>query len=287
MAKEQRIILYHAPPSFYSQIARLVLAEKGIEYQSCILVAGPPLYETYEPWYIKLNSGGTVPTLVIGDTIIDDSRAILYAVDAQFEGPALIPVSPQAVDEMEHWIDKAYSLPERTLTYGTGRFRALGARINAKRRHALLERRKKYPELDAAYGAKLADIDSFLVDAATEETVHALEARYESSLDEIDTWLTNRPFICGADYSLADCVWTILVARQQMLGRSPLKARPSLARWYLAVKGRDSFSNADVWEKFHARKLVPIVLKKLKWHLLGAALVLVALVGLMVRFFST
>src|SRR5690606_33883631 len=134
---------------------------------------------------------------------------------------------------------------------------------------------------------KLADIESFLVEAGTEETVQALKARYEFALNELDAWLTGRPFICGADYSLADCVWTILVARQHMLGRWPLKARPSLARWYARVKGRDSFSEADVWENFHGRKLVPIVLKKLKWRLLGAALVLAALGELLVWFYST
>lgn len=285
MIRNQQVLLYHAPPSFYSQIARLVLEEKGVQYRTYIVMAGPPLYESYEPWYMKLNSGGTVPTLLIGDKVIDDSRTILYEVDAQFDGQALTPISPSAIDEMERWIEKAYSLPERILTYGTGKFRAIGARVNVKRKRALLKRRERYPELRAVYDSKLADINSFLTDSRSEAKVEALGKQYESALDELDAWLSTRPYICGASYSLADIVWTILVARQQMLKLSPLKNRPSLVEWYVRVKARDSFKRADVWDKFEPRKLLPIVLAKLKWHLLSVAFLLVALCALLIFLF--
>src|SRR5690606_23636043 len=110
----------------------------------------------------------------------------------------------------------------------------------------------------------------------------ALGKQYESALDELDAWLSNRPYICGASYSLADIVWTILVARQQMLKLSPLTNRLSLTEWYARVKARDSFKRADVWEKFEPRKLLPIVLAKFKWHLLLVVFVLVAFSGLLV-----
>ena len=32
--RNQQVLLYHAPPSFYSQIARLALEEKGVEYRT-------------------------------------------------------------------------------------------------------------------------------------------------------------------------------------------------------------------------------------------------------------
>ena len=43
-------VLYHVPPSFYSQIVRLALAEKGIAYDSQYVIPGPASYETYAPW---------------------------------------------------------------------------------------------------------------------------------------------------------------------------------------------------------------------------------------------
>ena len=61
--------LYHVPPSFYSQVARLVLTEKQIAYRAVAAVPGPPNFGTYRPWYMRLNPMGTVPTLVRGDEV--------------------------------------------------------------------------------------------------------------------------------------------------------------------------------------------------------------------------
>lgn len=271
--KTQEVILHHAPPSFYSQIARLVLAEKGVLYQGRIAMAGPPLFETYQPWYMRLNPAGTVPTLVIGDEVLDDSRVILHEVDARFEGKPLTPSSPDAIREMERWIGEAYGLSERILTYGSARFRNMGARVNARRRKRLLRLRDRHPGLRAQYDAKLADIDAFMADAGNSAAVAALDARYDASLDALDAWLSDRRYICGASYSLADVVWTVLVARQLMLGRSALAARPSLAAWYGRVRERNAFREADVWERFNAWKLLPVMLSKLKWHLLALVVV--------------
>ncbi len=58
------LILYHIPPSLYSQMARLALAGKAVPYKSHYIAGGPPTFESYKPWYIRLNPGGTVPTLV-------------------------------------------------------------------------------------------------------------------------------------------------------------------------------------------------------------------------------
>ena len=276
--KTQEVVLHHAPPSFYSQVARLVLAEKGVRYRGRVAVAGPPLFETYQPWYMQLNPAGTVPTLVVGDEILDDSHVILREVDARFEGNPLTPSSPDAIDEMERWIGKAYGLSERVLTYGTGKFRTLGARVNARRRKALLRLRDRHPALRAQYEAKLADIDAFIADAGNAATVADVDQRYEASLDELDARLSDRPYICGASYSLADVVWTVLVARQLMLGRAALAGRPSLAAWYGRVKERGSFREADVWERFDAWKLLPVMLTKLKRPLL--ALLLLAVGGI-------
>lgn len=45
------VTLYHFPPSFYSQIVRLALAEKRIDWQSRFINIRPAL-ENYKPWYM-------------------------------------------------------------------------------------------------------------------------------------------------------------------------------------------------------------------------------------------
>ncbi len=278
---QSAVVLYHAPPSFYSQIARLVLAEKGVEYERRFVVPGPPSFETYAPWYMRLNPGGTVPTLVVGDEVVCDSRAILHAVDAHFDGPVLTPGEQEARDEMERWIAKAYELPARVLAYGSKRVRRIGAWANEARRRVLVRRREKHADLRDAYDAKIADIDRFIANSQDEAYVAEVAARYDAALDELDAHLSDRDTICDEVYSLADVVWTVVVARQHMLGRAPLEHRPALARWYAQMKGRPSFRAADLWERFRPGRMLLAMAGKFKWHLLMAGLVLVAATALL------
>ena len=80
------VTLYHFPPSYFSQIARLVLAEKGVAWRSKFIAPGPPIFESYKPWYMRLNSGGTVPTLVHRSHCIPETIDIVRYVDAAFDG---------------------------------------------------------------------------------------------------------------------------------------------------------------------------------------------------------
>ena len=72
------VILYHIPPSFYSQVARLALAEKGVAYTSRFLAM-----DMYQPWYMRLNPGGTVPTMVHDGKFVPDSFAIARYADGE------------------------------------------------------------------------------------------------------------------------------------------------------------------------------------------------------------
>src|SRR6185437_8191340 len=99
--------LYHAPSSYYSMIARLALAEGGVAYE--------PVFEEIhvrmrqqQPNYVRLNPNMTVPTLVLADRILDQSRAI-----AEY---ALGVGAPD--DEAKAWLDLHYLYPIEELTFG-------------------------------------------------------------------------------------------------------------------------------------------------------------------------
>src|SRR6185437_6091574 len=101
--------LYHAPSSYYSMIARLALAEGGVAYE--------PVFEEIhvrmrqqQPDYVRLNPNMTVPTLVLPDRILDQSRDIAeYALgvrEATLDG------------ETKAWLDLHYAYPIEELTFG-------------------------------------------------------------------------------------------------------------------------------------------------------------------------
>lgn len=237
--------LYYAPPSFYSQIVRLALAEKLVTYDETIVIPGPPNYATYAPDYMRMNKNGTVPTLVIGDSVYDDSRKILEIIDDIGDGPVLIPADRS---EMDTWMTRAYGLSERELAYGTGIAKTLGKQVNKHRAKALRRLATKNPDLADVYKAKLADIEGFARLAQTPSHVTALANRFDAEMDALNRHLANREYIAGDSYTLADLVWTVLIARQMLLKREPFKGRVNLAEWMGRMKMRPTYAYAEVWD---------------------------------------
>ncbi len=273
--------LYHVPPSFYSQVARLGLVEKGVDFESIYVMAGPPMCESYQPWYMRLNHGGTVPTLVVDGTSLPDSREILSQLDELFDGPRLIPEEPRERELVDEWVERAYDLPERLLAYGSPRLRRVGRWGNERRLAALRKQRRSAPtELTEAYDNKIHDIEDFLRGTADPELHRNLQKQLGAALDALDAHLLGREFV-GAGYSIADVVWTITVGRSRMRGEAPLEGRPELTRWYRAMKQRPSFRKADVWERFRPQRLLPVLAAKLPAVLVVMALALLGLLGLL------
>lgn len=276
------LTLYHAPPSFYSQIARLVLVEKGVAFTAKLAAAGPPLFETYQPWYMRLNPGGTIPTLVDGDTAVPDSREILRYVDANLPGPALTPTQDDARARVDRWIAELYDVSIRELTYGSERMRNTAARVNGMRARQLRKLAARHAELRDVYEAKLRDIENFTGASQDPEAVAAQLQRMQGLLDELDRSLTAHAFVVGSDYTLADVVATVTVARMRMLGHDPCANRPALQAWFERMRGRPSFERADIWDHFKPARLIGMLARKLAPYLLVAALALGLLTWLLV-----
>ncbi len=245
----EKPVLYYAPPSFYSQIAYLALVEKGMAFGEEIVIPGPPNYGTYQPEYMTLNPGGTVPTLVANGEFYDDSRKIIDLLLELDEGQDLAPHNISRVEAV-HWIDRAYGLSERELAYGRGKQGKLGAIVNKKRLAALVRLRAENADLAWAYTDKIADIEDFMQKAADNVHVAGVEAKFDTEMDALDAVLGQREFVAGGAYSMADVCWTVVVARQFMLKRARFDERKNLARWFGEMKRRPSYKRAEVMDKF-------------------------------------
>ena len=81
------LALYHNDMSSCAQKVRLMLAEKGLEWESrhLDLRAG----EHQKDWYIKLNPRAVVPTLIDGDIVVPESNVINEYLDERFPDPPL------------------------------------------------------------------------------------------------------------------------------------------------------------------------------------------------------
>ncbi|MCK5506589.1 MAG: glutathione S-transferase family protein [Thermodesulfovibrionia bacterium] len=246
------ITLYHYPNSVCSQKVRLALEEKGIKWENRVVDIGQPM-ENYEPWYMRLNPKGVVPSLVNGDEVVTDSFRIINYIDQQLEGPALEPDLPEEQSEVKRWLALGDHLPIHALTYGRGGVPG-GTQMLEKRLKALDGYKNNNPELTELYEAKIESVKSLKENAENSDNIAEIEGRTEQLMDELESVLSQREYIAGSTYSLADVIWTVLLARLELLGMASLwetSERPALAAYYLRMKNRASFKSANIrtaWE---------------------------------------
>ena len=236
--------LYHSGGSLCSQKVRLVLHEKGVDWQEHRINLAAE--ENLAPAYMRINPRGVVPTLIDGDNTVFDSRTIMLYIDRSFPGPPLLPSGEEARRNVDQWLTLQDEFPVRELTYGN-----LGGPIGrmmrgkVPKRIALIERlQRENPDLAQAYAVKLADTRNWIRDQADTKTVSDINARLVSLLDQLEKHLAAGPWIAGDSYSLADIAWTTLLARAEVVGLTALvnaPSRPRVSDYYARLRARPSF----------------------------------------------
>ena len=246
--------LYQTPSSYYSMIARLALAEGGIAYERVFVDIHFRLGQQ-QPDYVRLNPGMTVPTLVLADRVLTESRDIAeYAL-----GAATDP-------ETRAWLDLHYAYPIEELTFGGILARNPLARILIPKRlesirRQLLAQAARNPDLASVYQARAA-VFAERVEAFEPDAVVALSQRRRTEaigfMDRLEQTLRDgRPVLVPPAYGVADVVWTVFLGRMEFAGLgAEIPKRPALARYWAALQARPSFAAADIWTKFHIGRLI-------------------------------
>lgn len=89
LSKRSVMTLFSSPDDPDSHRVRIVLAEKGINYE-IVYVDGNDVPEDL----VDLNPYQTLPTLVDRELVLYDSRVIMEYLDERFPHPPLMPVDP-------------------------------------------------------------------------------------------------------------------------------------------------------------------------------------------------
>jgi glutathione S-transferase len=99
------LALYHNALSTCSQKVRLVLAEKGLDYESreVDLIGGAQ----HDPEYVKLNPKHVVPTLVHDDRVLLESSLIIQYLDDAFPATPMRPADAYGRYLVDAWIKRA------------------------------------------------------------------------------------------------------------------------------------------------------------------------------------
>lgn len=268
-------LLYHYPHSFGSEIVRLALAEKGVTWRGRIVDIGPE-HANYRPWFMRLSPTGTVPTLKHDEQVISDTRAILDHLEAAFPDPSLMPDGASGRQEADQWMAKGLAFPDRELAFVSARaFSPLLWRWDMPRRKRLLEgHRSRAPDLQERYDAKLADLAAWRAAVAGPDAQESHARTAAGMLDELEDRLSDgRDWIAG-QHSLADVVWTVLLARLTFfhLGDHITGgARPRVAAYFARAKARPSFTAAPVYTEWDPMVTLPSLFRVLSPWLMGLA----------------
>lgn len=249
--------LYHAPSSYFSMIARLALAEAGIDHEQVfvdILFRGGQQL----PAYARLNPQMTVPTLVLPGRVLDQSRDILNFALSQPER--------ELNAEITSWINLHYSYPIEELTFGGFLARhalaraVIPAKITATRRR-LLRLAATHPDLAEVYerrAAVFAERESTFDPKTAVRLAATRRGEAIGLLDRLERHLADgRNVMVPPDYGGADVVWTVFLARMEFAGmEGEIVVRPALTRYWQAMKARPSFVSADIWTRLHVGRII-------------------------------
>lgn len=196
------ITLYHFERSGNAREVRLVLHEKGLEFDEVIIDVRKG--ENRTPEFLALNPFGTVPVLVDDDLVLYESRVINEYLEERYPHPPLMPSEPAARAEVRKW--------------------AHWGSVNMSKHLApvLLEMLlKPEPAWDRA-----------MIDGNKEALLGVVRT--------IDGRLEGRDFLCG-DYSLADVALTPhLAAAGRIQFRAPAELERFHA-WMSRLRARPNF----------------------------------------------
>jgi glutathione S-transferase len=197
--------LYHFPLSAESRMARLVLREKGLAFQTVV----EPFWERRED-FLMLNPAGEVPVLVEEDgSVVAGTHALLEYLDEVAPLPLLIGATP-------------------------------GERAETRRLVSWFRDKFAFESTRNILGEKV--IRRFNgAGQPNSEAIRAGMANLRVHLDYVG-WLTERrTWLAGPSFTLADIAAAAHLSVLDYLGDVPWSRHDAAHEWYARVKSRPSF----------------------------------------------
>ncbi len=247
------IVLYHFDASVCSEKVRMVLFEKGLDWEnrSVDLFKG----EQFDPSYLKLNPKAVVPTLIHDGKVLNDSTLIAEYIDEVWPQPALRPA-----DACERLYMRSYAK-----ACDEGLHQGIACLSYASMfRERLLKQNKTHDEMLKHY-ARIIDLErrdrqvTVYEQADKAPHVYRAVAAYEKTFGKIEKVLADgRTWLCGGMFSLAEINLVTYFARLEWMNLLDiwLTERPHTRAWYDRIKARPCFKaeiagrmRADEWEE--------------------------------------
>lgn len=204
------IELWHEWNSVHSFKVRVVLAEKGIAWQSRPVELLK--FEHLQPDYLKLNPTGVVPTLVHEGRVVTESSVICQYLDDAFPQQPLMPAAPHERAQARGWLK--YFDDEVHGAVRIASFQLLyRPLLAALPREVLLARVARHPDPQRA--------QAFMEAADGQPDASALAGaleRFGRIVQRVEAALEPGGWLAGESFSLADVAMAPYAERLEHLG---------------------------------------------------------------------
>ncbi len=230
------LVLYHAWTSTCSQKVRLVLAEKGLEYEGRLINLREG--EQHEPAFRALNPRAELPVLVHNDFVLSESTVINDYLDDAFPEPALRPANPQDRARVAAWnrrIDDDITIAVKIPSFQQNLYPAL-SQWSAERKAAMLAKIANPVTAERWRAAAEHGFNAEQLEAANTQLRHFLNTM-EAALQG-QTWLV------AGQLTLADLNAFPFIERLATLKDYRLADWPAVAQWHARLRERPSYSAA-------------------------------------------
>ena len=242
------MILYHASPSYYSQIARLALAEAGRDWVSVPMDIHRRQDQLTDD-YAAINPHMTVPTLIDGAKRLTDSGDILAHVwPAGWQAPS----GGSKSGEIQSVVSSHYAISIENLTFGTifKRFpplRLLFCHLLRRVVRSLEARTLGSPHADALRAKANQNRDRLAWFEAPGLGDRTMALRHQV-VEYLAALPTPAPYLFGANPTAADVVVTVLLARLVAIGATDIIRSAGLEPYWRQRRASPTVVAADVWD---------------------------------------
>ena len=197
------MILYDLPAGMHPRRVRIFLAEKGQTLPTRVVDAAQG--ENSQPGFLRLNPMGRLPVLALDDgTVISESLAICRYLESLYPTPPLLGVGALDIATVDMWtrrMEQQLSNPIADIFLHSSDF----------------------------YRNRITQVPAY-ADWSREQVM--------KTFAWLDRELADRPFIAGANYTLADIVAQCAVVLGKAVGTRIPTEHANLGRWFAAVSAR-------------------------------------------------
>jgi glutathione S-transferase len=234
--------LFHFPGSSCSQKTRILLSEKGVEWESHSV--NLMMHENFTHWFLGINPRGLVPVIVHDGEVHIESNDIMRYIDDSFVGPILFPKSKNSIAYMDHLakVEDDLHLHLRALT-----FRYIAPNELLRKDPEALDiyetagsgyvngNTDERKSIEVNFWRKMA-VDGI----PTKQAIAAINS-FEPHLTEINIRLGNNKWLLPEGFSALDIMWWINTYRLKLLGY-PFDKFLNINTWHERLEQRPNFS---------------------------------------------